>query len=106
MAKPSYRVILVDTSVAHDRFPIVDAGIKVDAISALDMPAPGAVSVAFGTNSDLIPLKDGDGYDVSATDANGCPVPLDEGVFVSNVAGAGIAQILVSFGSVSREAAA
>lgn len=105
MAKPSYQVLTLDLTQARTKKSIVDNGSRVDSVAVLSMPAGTVAALSFGTNSDDIPIGVGDTYDVSGFDAAGCPVPLDEGVFLTNPVGAGTLVLLISYGSVQRETA-
>lgn len=106
MAKPAYDVVVIDLTAAKTRARIVDAGQKVDSVSVVSLGAGVSLSLVFGENNKEIPVSNGDSFDLSSLDSEGCPVPLDEGVFETHPVGAGSAQILISFGSIERTSAA
>lgn len=105
MAAPDYRVVLVDLTVGRaSPVSIIDQGVKINGVTVQFVPAGAALNLHFGANREGVPIVTGDSWDVAADGPNGCPVPLDEGLFVSNPAGAGTAQLIVSFGNIGAGA--
>ena len=97
MAAPDYRVVSFNLATARDRATIVETGTRI--IAVMVQAAPAAASLHFGANRDPVPALTGDSWDTTAEDENGCPVPLDEGLFLTNAAAAGLLTLVVSFGS-------
>lgn len=99
MASPDYQKIVFDLTAAHDRQRVVDVGTKINHLAIEAVPL-GTTALFHLGNKEGIPIVIGESWDVWADDSQGCPVPHDEGLFISNVAGAGSLQIVVSFGAV------
>lgn len=100
MAAPDYSRRAIDLAVAHDRTQIVDPGTLINGVSVLFVPAGAAAQLHFGANKDPVDIATGDQWDCSVVDARGCPRPMDEGLFVTNPAGAGNVVLVVSFGPI------
>lgn len=102
MSVPQYQKVLFDLATAHDRQKVIDVGTKITHIAIISVPAGTDAEFHCG-NKEGIQIVQGDSWDVWADGPNGCPVPHDEGLFISNVAGANAIEMLVSFGeSVQR----
>lgn len=99
MAKPSYRIITVDLTVANVLTQLLGPGQGYDAVSILSVPAGATVNLHFGPNADPWPVGNLQGETIETTtqDGQGCIIPADEGLFVDNPAGAGSLIIGVSF---------
>jgi len=96
MAKPAYTVLTFDLVTLRDRVSVLALGASYTGVSVETLPAGAGVSLAFGTNSQLIPVRvEGRAWDF--VDNCGNPQGCDEGLFLSNPAGAGILTLLVSF---------
>lgn len=100
MAAPDYSRRSFDLATARDRAPIIDQGTLINGVTVLVVPAGATAQLHFGSGRDPIDVIAGDSWDVSAVDARGCPVPLDEGLYMTNPAGAGDVQLLISFGPI------
>lgn len=100
MAAPDYSRRGFDLVTARERSPIIDPGTLINGVTVLVVPAGAVAQLHFGANRDPIDLATGDQWDCSVVDADGCPRPMDEGLFMSNPAGAGQILLLISFGPV------
>lgn len=100
MAAPDYSRRSFDLATARDRGAILDAGTLINGVTVVSVPAGAVAQLHFGANRDPIDLATGDQWDCSVVDANGCPKPMDEGLFMSNPAGAGSIVLIISFGPV------
>lgn len=100
MAAPDYSRRSFDLATLRDRTQIVDAGVLINGVTILAVAAGAGAQIHFGSNRDPIDVVAGDSWDISATGSDGCPVPLDEGLFLSNPAGAGTLQLLISSGPI------
>lgn len=100
MAAPDYSRRTFDLAVARDRGTIVDVGLLINGVTVLAVAAGAGAQLHFGAGRDPIDVVAGDSWDISAIGPDGCPVPLDEGLFLTNPAGAGSLQLLISFGPI------
>ncbi len=98
MAKAAYQVIPVDLSIIRSApgQPLVPTGQPYDAVNVLDLPVGAVVFLSFGENTPLVPLLSAP-QSFRFTDDCGNPLPITEGLRVSNPAGGGTVQLLVSF---------
>ena len=99
MAKPGYRVLSVDLTVANALTQLIGPGQGYDSVTILSVPGGATVNLHFGTNADPWPVGNLQGETIETTtqDAQGCIIPTDEGLFVDNPAGAGSLVLGVSF---------
>jgi hypothetical protein len=96
--KPNYQRLDIDISVARPTpIAITGQGVAYDGITVIQLPAGAVVSVAFGANSQPIPLLQ-QGQSFGFLDVCGNPFQCTEGLFVTNAAGAGNVVILLSVG--------
>lgn len=100
MAAPDYSRRSFDLAIARDRTPIIDPGTLINGVTILALPGGAVAQLHFGAGRDPVDVVQGDSWKVTAADAQGCPIPLDEGLFMTNPAGAGLVQLLISFGPV------
>lgn len=100
MSAPDYSRRSFDLAVARDRTPIIDQGTLINGVTILSLPGGAIAQLHFGAGRDPVDVVQGDSWTVSAIDAKGCPIPLDEGLFMTNPAGAGLVQLLISFGPI------
>lgn len=100
MATPEYGNRALDLSIGRDKATIVDPGTKINGVTVQQVPAGASALIHFG-NKDGVPLVAGDSWDVWADGPDGCPVPLDEGLFLTNPIGGGVVILIVSFGNTS-----
>jgi hypothetical protein len=96
MAKPLYQVLQIDVATPRDSNPIVEVGIKYDAVTIHQLPAGGGMSLKLGPNQ-AIPLIRTETF--RFLDKCEHPFFCDEGLFLTNVAGAGILILIVSLGT-------
>lgn len=98
MAAPDYEVRDFDMATARERFRVVPSGQPYDSVTVLAFPAGGDAQLHFGDNRQGVPvIGAGLTFNISARDSNGCPVPPDEGLFLTNSASAGTLRLLISF---------
>lgn len=100
MSAPDYSRRSFDLAVARDRTPIIDQGTLINGVTVLSIPGGAVAQLHFGAGRDPVDVVSGDSWDVSAVGGDGCPKPLDEGLFMTNPAGAGLVQLLISFGPI------
>lgn len=100
MAAPDYSRRSFDLAIARDRTPIIDQGTLINGVTVLAVPGGAVAQLHFGSGRDPVDVVTGDSWDVAAIAPNGCPVPLDEGLYMTNPAGAGNVQLLISFGPI------
>lgn len=93
--KPNYQVLELDLAVARDSNAIVAVGIPYDAVTVHQLPAAGPF-IKFGPNPP-IPLLRPETF--RFLDSCEHPFFCDEGLFLSNSAGAGILILIVSLGT-------
>lgn len=79
---------------------MIDQGTLINGVTVLVVPAGAVAQLHFGAGRDPVDVVQGDSWDVAAIGADGCPKPLDEGLFMTNPAGAGNVQLLISFGPI------
>lgn len=99
MAAPDYVLRTFDLATLRDRTPIIDQGTLINGVTIQDAPPGAPAFLHFGSGRDPLPIVAGDSWDVAAI-VDGCPVPLDEGLFMSNPAGAGNVTLIISFGPI------
>lgn len=99
MAAPDYSRRAFDLAVARDRTAILDPGTLINGVTVLSVPAGAVAQLHFGANRDPIDIATGDQWDCSVV-VDGCPKPMDEGLFMTNPAGAGNVLLLISFGPI------
>lgn len=104
MAAPDYSRRTFDLATVRDRTPIVDQGTLINGVTVLAVAAGAGAQLHFGSGRDPIDVVAGDSWDISAVGSDGCPVPLDEGLYLTNPAGAGDLQLLISFGPIGAGA--
>ena len=98
MAKPKYGVFTIALATAHTSpLEIVPTGTEIDAVTVVGLGVGVAANLIFGANSQEVPVSQGDSWEVSVEE-DGCLVPLNEGLFMTNPAGAGNLVVVVSFG--------
>lgn len=97
MAAPNYRVIQIDLAVARDANAIPEAGVGVeyDGFTVLALPGGNTVSLKCGPSKDNIPLLVA-GQSFAFKDVCDNPFIANEGLFITNIAGAGILLLLLS----------
>ena len=91
MSAPQYDIITVDLSIPRALSRIIDVGIPIASLTILEFPQGAVASYALGTNRPLIPI-----VAVGQEQTDICP-RLDEGLYFSNPAGAGLCRIYVDF---------
>jgi len=97
MAKPLYQTLTVDLTVVRDSNAIVEVGVRYDAVKVHQLPAGNTVSLKFGGNSPNVPLLAVETF--RFLDKCEHPFFCDEGLYITNVAGAGTLILLVSLGT-------
>jgi len=95
MAKPLYQVLQIDLAVVRDSNAIVEVGVRFDAVTVHQLPAVGP-SLKLGPNA-AIPLLRTETF--RFLDKCEHPFFCDEGLFLTNPAGAGILILIVSLGT-------
>jgi hypothetical protein len=93
--KPSYRVLELDLTTLRDRTQVLTPGQAYTAVSVRRCPGGAGLELSFGSNADLDEAVEGDTYQF--LDKCGHPLPCDDGLYVTNPAGAGTVRLLVSF---------
>lgn len=97
--QPNYAVVSFDLATARTDQPVagIQVGTRFDSVTVLALPAGAGVSVRFGSNQH-IPLSV---VNQSFRLLDSCEHPFfcDEGLFVTNPAGAGVCTLLVSLGT-------
>jgi hypothetical protein len=101
MAAPDYNLRSFDLAQSRDRSTIIDQGTRINGVEVKEVPAGAAVFLHFGSGRDPYPIVTGDAWEISADGPDGCPVPLDEGLYMTNSAGAGTVTLMISFGLVA-----
>jgi hypothetical protein len=97
MAAPDYAVFSLDLTVVHTDLDPFGPGKVIDAVAVLSIPAGSGVTVRFGAGRPPVPiLVQGQAFEI-------CP-PMTEGLLFTNPVTAGVAQFLVSFGSIQVQA--
>lgn len=96
MAKPLYQVIQVDLTAPRDSNAIVEVGVRYDAVKVHQLPAGNTVSLKFGQNPP-IPILSTESF--RFLDKCEHPFFCDEGLFLTNGAGAGTLILIVSLGT-------
>jgi hypothetical protein len=104
MAAPDYSRRTFSLVAVHDRTPIIDQGTLINGVTVLSVPAGAGAQLHFGSGRDPIDVVAGDSWEVSSIGPDGCPIPLDEGLYLTNPAGAGDLQLLISFGPIGAGA--
>lgn len=99
MASPDYRPLTLDLSIQRDKTTVVDVGTKINHVAVEEVPAGASAFFHIG-NKEGIPLVQGEAWDIWATGPDGCPVPHDEGLFITNPVGGGNLRLVISFGDI------
>jgi hypothetical protein len=98
MASVNYQRLDIDLSIARPNLVAVTGqGVTYDGLTIIQLPVGAAVSLAFGVNRPEIPLL-AQGQSFAFIDVCGNPFQSDEGLLVTNPAGAGVLIILLSVG--------
>jgi len=93
--KPVYQVLQLDLAAQRDDAPVVEVGVRYDAVTIHQLPGPG-ISMKLGPNP-AIPLLRTETH--RFLDSCEHPFFCDEGLFITNPAGAGILILIVSMGT-------
>jgi hypothetical protein len=93
--KPAYRILTFDLTTLRDRTQVLQPGAAYNSVCVRECPGGAGVELAFGSNADLIPAIEGDAFQFLDKCAH--PLNCDEGLFVTNPAGAGTLVLLVGF---------
>jgi hypothetical protein len=96
MTAVNYSTFQFDLAVARLEFPVLALGEPYDGITVMALPGGATASLKLGTNRDNIPLALGLSLALEDQDAN--PLPVNEGLFLTNAAAAGTLILLVSRG--------
>ena len=97
--KPNYQVLTIPLTGARSAEFIVQPGVAYDGLTIIELPggAGAGVSLAFGSNGNFIPMRS-EGQSFAFIDVCGNPFQCDEGLLLTNPAGAGNLVILLSVG--------
>lgn len=94
--KPVYQVIQLDLAAARDSNAIVEVGVRFDAVTVHQLPGGVAIGLKLGPNPE-IPLLRTETF--RFLDSCEHPFFCDEGLFITNAAGAGVLILIVSMGT-------
>lgn len=94
--KPLYQILQIDLAVPRDSNAIVEVGIRFDAVTVHQLPGGSVASLKLGPNPD-IPLLRTETF--RFLDSCEHPFFCDEGLFLTNPAGAGVLILIVSLGT-------
>jgi hypothetical protein len=100
--KPLYQVLQIDLTVQRDGVELLGQGVEFDGVTVHQLPAVGAASLGFGSNSQsaMIPLVRTEPF--RFLDSCEHPFFCTEGLFITNPAGAGVLILIVSLGTEPR----
>ncbi len=94
--KPLYQVLQLDLAVQRDDAPVVEVGVRYDAVIIHQLPGVGP-SMKMGGNNPSIPILRTERF--GFMDSCEHPFFCDEGLFITNAPGAGILILIVSLGT-------
>lgn len=97
MSAPNYGIFPIDLSIARTQSKVVEVGVRYSSVTILQLPAGATVALAFGSNKQDVPLL------TQAQTFDMCPAS-DEGLTVTNPAGAGIVILFVAYDDVVASA--
>lgn len=100
MASVNYQILSVDLAQLRTApgQALLAPGIAYDGVTVLVLPAGAVCSLVFGDNKQEVPLTQ-EGASYTFLDQCGNPYSVDEALRFVNPLGAGIVQLLISFGS-------
>lgn len=98
MSRPRYSTIARNLATARTSpEELVPVGTEIDNVTVVGLPAGAVANLHFGTGAEPVPVTQGQSWDTNE-EVDGCLVPLTEGLYLSNPAGAGQVVVVVSYG--------
>lgn len=94
--KPLYQVLQLDLATPRDANTIVEVGVKFDAVTIHQLPGGAVGALKLGPNPEIPILRT---ETFRFLDKCERPFFCDEGLFLTNPAGAGILILIVSLGT-------